>query len=194
MTWPTVALGDIFDIARGGSPRPIEDYLTDDPNGLNWIMIGDATRSGKFIYTTEKRIKPEGLKKSRAVEPGDFLLSNSMSFGRPYIMATHGCIHDGWLVLRNGSKHADPDYLYHMLGSKPVYREFLKRAPGTTVKNLNTSIVSEARIPLPPLPEQKRIAQILDQALSVREMHLAAAIKVRSLIDSLADRAFHGDL
>lgn len=123
MSWPLVALGEIFEIARGGSPRPIDEYITDDPDGLNWISIRDATRSEKFIRHTEKRIRAEGLKKSRWVEPGDFLLSNSMSFGRPYIMATTGCIHDGWLVLKGGSETVDPDYLYHLLGSEPVYAQ-----------------------------------------------------------------------
>src|ERR1700730_1539174 len=97
--WPLVALGDIFDIARGGSPRPIDKFVTDDPDGINWIMIGDASNSSKFISKTKKKIIPAGVAKSRMVQPGDFLLTNSMSFGRPYIMATTGCIHDGWLVL-----------------------------------------------------------------------------------------------
>ena len=81
MSWATAPLGEIFEIARGGSPRPIEDYLTDDPDGLNWILIGDATASGKTIRKTKKRIRKEGLSKTRTVKPGDFILSNSMSFG-----------------------------------------------------------------------------------------------------------------
>lgn len=60
-------------------------------------MISDATESGKYINSTKKRIREEGVKRSRVVQPGDFLLTNSMSFGRPYIMNTSGCIHDGCL-------------------------------------------------------------------------------------------------
>jgi hypothetical protein len=99
--WPIVRLGDVCDIARGGSPRPIQDYMTTDPNGVNWIKISDATASGKYIFETAEKIRPEGIKRSRLVNEGDFLLSNSMSFGRPYIMKTTGCIHDGWLVISN---------------------------------------------------------------------------------------------
>ena len=115
--WETNTLGEIFDIARGGSPRPIDDYITDDPNGVNWVMISDATESGKYINSTKKRILQTGVKRSRMVRPGDFLLTNSMSFGRPYIMNTSGCIHDGWLVLSPKTQNASPDFFYHLLAA-----------------------------------------------------------------------------
>ncbi|WP_029623142.1 restriction endonuclease subunit S [Sphingomonas elodea] len=181
MSWPMVALGEIFEISRGGSPRPIEKYLTDSPSGLNWISISDATRSDKIIKKAERRIKPEGLSKSRWVEPGDFLLSNSMSFGRPYIMGTTGCIHDGWLVLKPLNEAVDPNYLYHILGSAPLLAQFTKRATGTTVKNLNTQIVAETEIPLPPLPEQRRIAAILDQADELRRLRRQSLSRLSDL-------------
>jgi len=73
--WQTVALGDIFSIARGGSPRPIDKFITETSDGVNWIMISDAT--SKYITSTKKRIIKEGVKKSREVQPGDFLLTNS---------------------------------------------------------------------------------------------------------------------
>ena len=88
--WKAVRLGEVFDIARGGSPRPIDDFITDDPGGVNWVMISDAT--SKYITSTKKRITKEGIKRSREVHPGDFLLTNSMSFGRPYIMQTSGTL------------------------------------------------------------------------------------------------------
>lgn len=181
MSWPKAALGDVFEIARGGSPRPIEKFLTDEADGLNWVSISDATRSGKIIERTERKIRPEGLAKSRWVEPGDFLLSNSMSFGRPYIMGTTGCIHDGWLVLKPGKTPVDSNYLYHLLGSEPVFAQFAKRATGTTVKNLNTQIVSETVIPLPPLPEQRRIAAILDQADALRRLRRQSLSRLSEL-------------
>jgi type I restriction enzyme S subunit len=99
--WQWKTLEDVFLIERGGSPRPIKSYITDADDGINWIKIGDATKGdGKYIESTEQKIKPEGLKKSRLVEEGDFIMSNSMSFGRPYIMKTKGAIHDGWLLMR----------------------------------------------------------------------------------------------
>jgi type I restriction enzyme S subunit len=160
--WQTKKLGEICEIERGGSPRPIQNFITTDPKGINWIKIGDATASGKYIYKTEEKIKPDGVKRSRMVYAGDFILSNSMSFGRPYIMKTTGCIHDGWLVLHQPK--VDPDYLYHVLSSDLVFSQFDRLAAGSTVRNLNIGLAKSVEIPYPPLPEQKRIVDILDEA------------------------------
>ncbi|MCA9324904.1 restriction endonuclease subunit S [Candidatus Saccharibacteria bacterium] len=166
MDWPLVRLDELYEIARGGSPRPIKKFLTDDPDGINWIKIGDATASGKYIYETKEKIIPEGKKRSRFVNEGDFLLSNSMSFGRPYIMATTGCIHDGWLVLSPKDDQVDQDFLYYLLGSPFVFQQFDSLAAGSTVRNLNIDLVSGVKIPLLPLEEQKRIVAILNQAFA----------------------------
>ncbi len=166
MVWPLVRLDSLYDIARGGSPRPIKKFITDDPKGINWIKIGDATASGKYIYKTKQKIIPEGMQCSRFVKEGDFILSNSMSFGRPYIMGTSGCIHDGWLVLSAKDESIDQDFLYHILGSPFVFQQFDSLAAGSTVRNLNIDLVSGVKIPLLPIPEQKRIVAILDQAFA----------------------------
>lgn len=113
--WKTVTLGEIYIIERGGSPRPIEDYLTNDENGINWIKIGDTKDAVKYIYKTKEKIRPEGVSKSRMVYEGDFILSNSMSFGKPFIMKTSGCIHDGWLVIRKNEININ--FLYYCLSS-----------------------------------------------------------------------------
>ena len=95
--WEWVRFGAIAGVERGGSPRPIQSFLTDADDGLNWIKIGDTEKGGKYITTVREKIRPDGLSKTRRVYPGDFLLTNSMSFGRPYITQIEGCIHDGWL-------------------------------------------------------------------------------------------------
>jgi type I restriction enzyme S subunit len=183
--WPLVALREVFEIARGGSPRPIDEFITDDPSGINWIMISDASEGSKYITSTRKRIRPEGAQRSRGVKPGDFLLTNSMSFGKPYIMRTSGCIHDGWLVLSPRRGDVDADFFYHLLGSKAVYSEFERRAAGATVKNLNIDLVSGVEIPLPPFAVQRRIAEILDKADTLRIKRRAAVAKVDTLTQSL---------
>lgn len=173
--WKTVSLADICEIERGGSPRPISDFVTNDEDGVNWIKITDATASGKCIYATEEKIIPDGVKRSRMVYPGDFILSNSMSFGRPYIMQTSGCIHDGWLVLRK--PNADTDFLYYILSSEVVSNQFESLAAGSTVRNLNVQIAKEVKIPLPPLAEQRKIAEILrtwDEAIETAEAEIKA--------------------
>ena len=160
--WKLIKLDELCVIERGGSPRPIDAFLTADADGINWIKISDATASGKYIYKTEQKIKPEGAKRSRIVNEGDFILSNSMSFGRPYIMKTNGCIHDGWLVLRQPK--VNPDYLYLVLGSDFVYQQFDRLASGSTVRNLNIGLVKSVEIPVPSELEQQRIVAILDAA------------------------------
>ncbi len=168
--WEIKKLGDICEIARGGSPRPIKEYITTDEDGINWIKIGDTDPSGKYIYTTSEKIKPAGLKKSRYVEAGDFLLSNSMSFGRPYVLQTNGCIHDGWLVLKNYQKSLYLDFFYYLLLSPNVQKQFEIEAKGSTVRNLNTEIVSNINVSYPPLEEQKRIVKILDEKFAQLEI------------------------
>lgn len=182
MSWDKVELGKIFEIARGGSPRPIQNYITDDPSGVNWIMIGDVGEGEKYITKTNKKIKASGVKRSRKVYPGDFLLTNSMSFGRPYILKIDGCIHDGWLVLSPDKKKVDQDFFYYLLGSELVYNEFKMKAAGAVVKNLNINLVKSVEVPLPPIEEQRRIAEILDKAESVKEKHQQAIL----LADELA--------
>ena len=164
--WCWCRLGDVLNIARGGSPRPIQDYLTNEKDGLNWIKIGDAEKGGKYIETVKEKIKPSGLSHTRAVKAGDFLLTNSMSFGRPYILKVDGCIHDGWLVLGNVEKSMIPDFLYFMLSSDFIYQSFAFAAAGSTVKNLKSETVQGTLFPLPPLAEQSRIVAKIEELFS----------------------------
>ncbi len=168
--WELKKLGNVMEIARGGSPRPIKKYITESEDGLNWIKISDATASSKYIYETKQKISKDGLHKTRLVEEGDFLLSNSMSFGRPYIMKTRGCIHDGWLVLKEKEDNLlNKDYLYYLLGSPYIFKEFDRLAAGSTVRNLNIALVSSVQIPIPPIEEQQQIVAILDDAFAAIE-------------------------
>ena len=164
-SWEWVRLGTVLEIARGGSPRPIQQYLTTEPDGINWIKIGDTDKGGKYIYKTKEKIRPEGVAKSRMVHSGDFLLTNSMSFGRPYILKSDGCIHDGWLVLSNRFECYSVDFLYYILSSPFAYYQFCDSVSGAVVKKLNSDKVANALFPLPPLSEQKRIVQRIEELL-----------------------------
>lgn len=169
--WEEKTLGEICFIARGGSPRPIKNFLTEDESGIPWIKIGDTEIGGKYIYRTKEKIKKEGIKSSRFVRKGDFLLSNSMSFGRPYILKTDGCIHDGWLVLQNFKDTFIDDFLYYLLSCKYVQNQFDEYAYGSTVRNLKTDSVSRVLVNYPPLPTQKQIVSHLDKLSSnVKQM------------------------
>lgn len=160
--WNYKRIGDVCTVERGGSPRPIDKYITEDENGINWIKIGDTSDS-MYITSAAQKIIPDGMKKSRYVQPGDFLLSNSMSFGRPYILKIDGCIHDGWLVLRDNNNLFDKRFLYYYLSSPTTYQKFKSLAVGGVVNNLNSNMVRDVEIPIPSIEEQSNIADILDK-------------------------------
>ena len=168
-SWEWIKLGNVCTIARGGSPRPIKEYITTAADGVNWIKIGDTEKNGKYICATAEKIKPSGVSKSRMVHSGDFLLTNSMSFGRPYILKVDGCIHDGWLVISQSTEIFDQDYLYWLLSSNYAYMQFCGKVSGAVVKNLNSDKVANSVFPLPPLAEQKRIVVKLEEILPLCE-------------------------
>jgi type I restriction enzyme S subunit len=161
--WREVTLGEVLEISRGGSPRPIQEYLTDSEDGINWVKIADATRSEKYIYSTLQKIKREGISRSREVFAGDFVLSNSMSFGRPYIMCTDGCIHDGWLLLSKVSSNFDQDFLYNLLNSDYVQRQFESLAAGSGVRNLNIEVVKKVKVKIPTIHVQTELASVINE-------------------------------
>lgn len=161
--WEYKKLGEVCTIERGGSPRPINNYITDAEDGINWIKIGDAQEGSKYITSTKEKIKPEGVKKSRFVHKGDFILSNSMSFGKPYILKVDGCIHDGWLVIHDNNDTFIKDYLYYLLACPTMYAKFSQLAVGGVVNNLNSSIVRKVEITIPPLSTQLSIVSELDR-------------------------------
>jgi len=181
--WERVALNEVIEVNRGGSPRPIQDYITSSPNGINWIKIGDTNPISKYITSSKEKIIQEGVQNSRQVKVGDFLLSNSMSFGRPYILKIDGCIHDGWLVLQNYENSFDREFLYYTLMSKDVFNQYLTKASGSGVLNLNKELVKTVELNKPKtLEEQTRIATILsdmDAEIETLEKQLAKYKQVK---------------
>ncbi len=198
--WAWIKLGDISLIERGGSPRPIKDFLTDDADGLNWIKIGDTDKGGKYITSAGEKIRRDGLVKTRMVYPGDFLLTNSMSFGRPYITQIEGCIHDGWLRISPPDSLVK-DYLYLLLSSPYVRGFFAQAAAGAVVLNLNADKVRELPTPLPPLAEQHRIVAKVDELMALcdrlearqADTDSAHTQLVQALLDSLTQARDAGD-
>lgn len=172
MAWDRVQLGDVCEVVRGGSPRPIIDYITEDPDGVNWLKIGDVRETDKYFTHANERIKRSGISKSREVEKGDLILSNSMSFGRAFITLVDGYIHDGWLRLRCDETILDKEFLYYFLTSHIAQNQFKAVATGSVVNNLKSDTVKAVMIDLPPLGVQKKIAAILsafDDAIKTTE-------------------------
>ena len=159
--WKT--LGEVSNIQRGASPRPIANYITDDENGVPWIKIGDTTPGSKYVDKTEQKVTQEGANKSRILNPGDFIMSNSMSFGRPYILNMRGAIHDGWAAISNFNGYLDSDYLYHYLSSDVVRKYWDSKINSGSVSNLNADIIKSLPMPIPDIHKQKQIATLLDK-------------------------------
>ncbi len=173
--WEERKFSEMVLIERGGSPRPIDDFITDAPNGLNWVKIGDAPEQGNYITKTKEKIKPEGLSKTREVQPGDLILSNSMSFGKPYIMAINGCIHDGWLLIRDTQNRFDLKFLCHLLGTSQMLEQYKSFAAGSTVNNLNKKLVGSTLVTVPQKVEQKvvgRYFENLDHLITLQQRKL----------------------
>ena len=169
--WEQRKFSDLVQIERGGSPRPIDDFITDSPDGLNWVKIGDAPAQGNYITKTAEKIKPEGLSKTREVHPGDLILSNSMSFGKPYIMGIDGCIHDGWLLIRNTYKAFDLTFLCHLLGTPQMIIQYKSLAAGSTVNNLNKELVGNTVVTIPTIKEQRVLGQYLETLDNLITLH-----------------------
>ena len=180
--WEQRKFSELVLIERGGSPRPIDEFITDSPDGLNWIKIGDAPEQGNYITKTAEKIKPEGLSKTRQVQPGDLILSNSMSFGKPYIMAINGCIHDGWLLIRDTENRFDLKFLCHMLGTTQMLEQYKSLAAGSTVNNLNKELVGNTLVSIPDKAEQVVIGgyfEHLDHLITLHQRKLETLKKIK---------------
>ena len=188
--WEQREFSQLVLIERGGSPRPIDKFITDAPDGLNWVKIGDAPILGKYITQTAEKIKPEGLSKTRQVQPGDLILSNSMSFGKPYIMGIFGCIHDGWLLIRNIKNIFDQTFLCHLLGTEQLLTQYRALAAGSTVNNLNKELVGSAKICFPKIEEQRQIGVFLEHLDSLITLHQRKYDKLSKIKKSMLEKLF----
>lgn len=159
--WEKIFLGEYSEVVRGGSPRPIDNFLTAERDGLNWLKIGDINKEAKYVVATTEKVRAEALSKTREISPGDLILSNSMSFGRPYISKIKTCIHDGWIAITEISKKLHVEYIYYLISSPFSQQYFTSNAAGSGVQNLNSDIIKSLPIFFPNIFEQQRIADCL---------------------------------
>ena len=155
--WQEVEIQSLCDIKRGASPRPIQNYLSS--TGIPWVKISDATSdNSRFLRETKEFIKEEGKPKSRFIEKGTLILSNSATPGIPKIMNIDACVHDGWLIIDN-FKNVIKEFMYYLL----IYNRerLLSLSNGSVFRNLKTDIVKEYKVRIPSIQEQKCISKIL---------------------------------
>ncbi len=163
--WKLERLDKVLKVVRGSSPRPIKNFITDDIKGVNWIKIGDVGENEKYVTSTKEKITLEGAERSRFVDVGDFIFSNSMSFGRAYIMKIPGYIHDGWFTFKLPPE-LDSHYLWYLFKSPYLIEQIKQLASGAIVQNISSDLVKKCLLPIPPLEEQQTIVAKLDQAFA----------------------------
>ncbi|ATL88847.1 restriction endonuclease subunit S [Faecalibacterium prausnitzii] len=173
--WEVAKLKNIVSIVRGGSPRPIEAYMSDNDNDVNWIRISDTEKGSKYITHTSRKLIASGISKSRFIKRGSLILTNSMSFGEPYILDIDGCIHDGWVAFSDFKK-IDKEFLYYFLTSPLAKIQFEQQVDGGVVKNLNIDKIGDTVILLPSLIDQNKIIVHLDSLTSETNSLLSKTI------------------
>jgi len=154
-----IRIGNVADIGRGSSPRPITDKKYFENGEIPWIKIADATASGKNIYITKEYVNDVGASYSRKMKPGTLILSASgVSLGIPHFLGVEGCIHDGWIYMDN-IHDIDKQYLYYLLLTMRPYFDNLSY--GAAIQNINTTILSKTKIEVPGIQSQEKIGLIL---------------------------------
>ncbi|MEX2633656.1 MAG: restriction endonuclease subunit S [Balneolales bacterium] len=142
--WEVKKLGELVTVKRGGSPRPIQKYLS--KTGLRWLKISDATKTASpFIFNIKEHIKIEGLKKTTLLKKGTLVLSNSATPGIPKILQVDSCIHDGWLHFPQS--YFTKEFLYLLF--KSIRPELLNLGNGSIFTNLKTDILKQYDIFVP---------------------------------------------
>jgi len=154
-----IRIGNVADIGRGSSPRPITDKKYFENGEIPWIKIADATASGKYIYITKEYVNDVGASYSRKMKPGTLILSASgVSLGIPHFLGVEGCIHDGWIYMDN-IHDIDKQYLYYLLLTMRPYFDNLSY--GAAIQNINTTILSKTKIEVPGIHSQEKIGLML---------------------------------
>jgi type I restriction enzyme S subunit len=157
-TWTIKKIGELCDVSRGASPRPIHDQRYFEGGTIPWIKIADATKSGKYLYETKQYVNEFGASFSKLLPPGTILVAASGTLGYTQILGVEGCAHDGWLILQN-LRDFDRDFAYYTL--QWMERHFYNSAYGAAIQNINTTILKDTEIPYPPFPIQRKIAAVL---------------------------------
>jgi len=187
--WEVRKLGELVAVKRGGSPRPIQDYLSE--TGLRWLKISDATcTASPFIFKIKEHIKEEGLNKTTLLKSGALVLSNSATPGIPKILQVDTCIHDGWLHFP--TSHFSNEFLYLLF--KRIRPELINQGNGSIFTNLKTDILKEYKIPI---PDDASLNKFQISAIPLFKKMLANSMLIHSLEklrDNLLPKLMSGEI
>lgn len=188
--WEVKALGSLMTIKRGGSPRPIKDFISD--KGLNWVKISDATaEDNPFLFSTKEYIKSEGLSKTVLLKKGSLILSNSATPGLPRFLELDACIHDGWLYFSD-IKRLTQEYLYFFFLN--IRNDLVAQGNGSVFTNLKTDIVKAQKAIV---PDERVICYFDKQVKSIMNLiryNTDNSISLKETRDLLLPRLLNGEL
>jgi type I restriction enzyme, S subunit len=189
--WEVVRLGDVCKIGRGSSPRPIIDQRYFEGGTIPWIKIADATKSGRYLYETKQRVNEYGASFSRLLPRGSLIVAASGTLGYTQLLGVEGCVHDGWLYLEDFIG-IDKLYLYELLHNKQQF--FQNSAYGAAIQNINTTILREMEIVLPPSDIQQQFEHFISSVdLSIDNIGRKNA-NLRQTRDLLLPRLISGEV
>ena len=188
--WEVKELGSLMTIKRGGSPRPIKDFISD--KGLNWVKISDATaEDNPFLFSTKEYIKSEGLSKTVLLNKGSLILSNSATPGLPRFLELDACIHDGWLYFSD-IKSLTQEYLYFFFLN--IRNDLVAQGNGSVFTNLKTDIVKAQKAIV---PDERVICYFDKQVKSIMNLiryNTANSISLKETRDLLLPRLLNGEI
>lgn len=188
-TWINGVLGDFVEIKRGGSPRPIQNFLSD--SGFHWLKISDATGiSSPFINEIKEYIIEAGLKKTVYLKSGSLVLSNSATPGLPKILDIDTCIHDGWLYFPS-SKFSN-EYLY--LYFKHIRDNLIALGNGSVFTNLKTDILKNYPTYLPTEDVLKKFDGLVQPIFSMILSKTREIKRLAEIRDTLLPKLMSGEL
>ena len=188
--WEVQALGKFITVKRGGSPRPIQEFMA--PSGLPWVKIADATaETSPFLFETREFIKESGLKKTVYLKRGALILTNSATPGLPKFLELDACIHDGWLYFPEKRLFTD-QYLYFLF--QKIRYELVAQGNGSVFTNLKTDILRGQRVLV---PSHETMASFTTLATSILENIKSLAKEgacLAALRDTLLPKLLSGEL
>lgn len=188
--WEVAELQTLVTIKRGGSPRPIQNFLSD--SGYNWLKISDATsEQSPYIYDIKEHIKESGFNKTVYIKSGELVLSNSATPGIPKILGVDSCIHDGWLYFPKSS--LSNEFLYLLF--KENREKFLSQGNGSVFLNLKTDILKSFKIIVPNnLDELKKFNIILHNLFQEIKYKTEEIKNLSALRDTLLPKLMAGEI
>nr|WP_242056883.1 restriction endonuclease subunit S [Planktothrix sp. FACHB-1355] len=189
--WEVVKIGDVAEVGRGSSPRPIADQKYFEGGTIPWIKIADATKSGKYLYETKQKVNEYGASFSRLLPKGSLIIAASGTLGYTQLLGVDGCIHDGWLYLINFNG-VEKEYLYYLFREQQQF--FYNSAYGAAIQNVNTMILREMKILLPPSHIQKKFKQIISNNDKLLDNLGRKNLNLRKTRDLLLPKLISGEI